>query len=135
MTETAREEYASATRLFNEAVEQLDEIRNHLDIIDQFKKQQQQSTDTLNETAETSRTVVDALSHVGTLGEQLLGSLTKAVAAATAVFEQETIQAVRDDIAALREDVAALQTAQGELESLRSRIAALPARTRRKHGL
>ena len=135
MNETTREDYAAATQRFNEAVAALNQVREHLDIIDKCKNQQQQSTDALNNTAEASRSVVDGLSHVGTIGEQLLESLTQAVSAATAVFNQETIQAVRDDIATLRDDVATQQTAQEELETLRAQIATLPPRTRRKHGL
>ena len=142
MNETTREDYAAATRLFNESVAALNEIREHLDTIDKYQTQQQQSTDTLNDSAEASRSVVDGLSHVGTIGEQLLESLTQAVTAATAVFDQETIQAVRDDIKDLRDDVAAqqttqtdLQTVQDELDTLRSQIQTLPSRTRRKHGL
>ena len=145
MTDTAQTptDFDSSARRFEEAAAAIDEIRRNIATLADIKEQQDQATTALRESNASLRAAVEALAPVGELGADMLASLKSAVAAAESVLDQETVKAIRDDIASLSLEVAALRDsttaerdqALKELADLQAKVAALPERTRKKHGL
>ncbi|MCY4458280.1 MAG: hypothetical protein OXB90_10110 [Acidimicrobiaceae bacterium] len=98
MNESTQTDFAASAQRFKEAVESLADLRSKVGIIDSFRAQQEKSTDSLSEWTSTLESVTNELSQVGNLGEQVLGSLNKAIAKATSALQQETVQAIHEDL-------------------------------------
>ena len=102
MNESTQTDFAASAQRFKAAVESLADLRSKVGIIDSFRAQQEKSTDSLSEWTSTLESVTNELSQLGNLGEQVLGSLNKAIAKATSALQQETVQAIHEDLTGLQ---------------------------------
>ena len=145
MTDTASStnSFDASARRFADATDILEELRDKVAVLSDYKAQQGQATEALNGSSVALHTAVEALSPVGEIGAELLASLKAVIAAAETAFDQGTVKAIRDDVAALSEEVELLRDgiraerdeARRELDEMRAKVQALPERIRSKHGL
>ena len=145
MTDTAgpTNTFDASAQRFADATDILEELRDKVAALSDYKVQQSQATEALNGSSAALHTAVEALSPVGEVGAELLASLKAVIAAAETVFDQGTVKAIRDDLTALSEEVELLRDgiraerdeARRELAEVRAKVQVLPDRIRSKHGL